>query len=562
MAVCGDVQLFVCALTALPLLVVGCATSVVQTAELAPNAAPDCSVRGALVLPSDGPFGDERETVSALVGDSYSAGQGPGLYVTARDAFRVYLNGELVTVSRAARAPLFVPLTLLPGDNALAVVVAAESGTPAALLQLDELEQSTVSDATWKVSTAPLPGFTDFDFDDSSWPVAQDFGALGALPGCDPGAPFEASSPAHWIGPENGSGSVAVLRKVIRIRALGYGQSTTGGFGAALTFVDSWAEFSSAASDPDAPAVILLGEGVHDFRDTPRDQNVCPAVCENDASKSQYVVLTTGQTCAEPTVTKPRYARRIALGSNKTVVGLGRGAQLRGVTFDFGASQNSIVRNVALYDVNRELIEAGDAFSLDQARQIWIDHATTKWISDGFTDISAGSQNITLSWLHYDGVTNHECEGQHTRASMITDSTVTFAHCFFDHVQTHAPSVRGALARVHLFNNVIGDDLGYGVSAECGARVLLEGNTFQRVATPTVRSTCADDTLLGLIDAPSGSNSYTDVGPHRGGNGQEPHDAVFEPPYEYRVGGAKDEWRTVSARAGAGGPWAQPLVAD
>ncbi len=65
-----------------------------------------------------------------LVSDAYEADAGPGLYLTARDAFRVLLNGELVVESKEARETVFVPLTLLPGDNVLSVVVAAESGTP------------------------------------------------------------------------------------------------------------------------------------------------------------------------------------------------------------------------------------------------------------------------------------------------------------------------------------------------------------------------------------------------------------------------------------------------
>lgn len=92
---------------------------------------------------------------------------------------------------------------------------------------------------------------------------------------------------------------------------------------------------------------------------------------------------------------------------------------------------------------------------------------------------------------------------------------------------------------------------------------LLEGNTFQRVGTPTNRGACSDDSTPGLINAPVGSNFYgEDVGEHHGGDGMEPHDAVFKPPYAYVVDDAHTEWRNVSLRAGAGGPWARPLALD
>jgi pectate lyase len=309
--------------------------------------------------------------------------------------------------------------------------------------------------------------------------------------------------------------------------------------------------------------VILLPEGSHDFRSKPRVQPVCPSTCSSDATKPQYEVLISPAKCAVALVDKMRDEQSLSLGSNKTLVGLGRGAQLRGVVFDLGASHNIVIRNLALFDVNPELIEAGDAFTLEKASQVWIDHCTTKWISDGFVDAHAGTKDVTLSWLHLAGVTSYECNGEHTRACQVTDTTVTVHHTFFDHVLGHAPRADGSLAQVHVFNNLVGDNLGYGVGSICGAQVLMEGNTLQRVATPTARDTCADDSALGAISAPEGSNYYgDDVGPHHGGDGKEPHDSVFEPPYRYTLEVPQETWLNVFSRAGAGGPWALPLSLD
>lgn len=538
---------------------VACGTEVAQTALPGPSAPLDCKAPGALALPQDDTFGDGTEPASSLIGIGYEGEEGPGLFVTARDAFRVYLNGRLVVVSDKARKASFVPLTLLPGANALTVVVAAKAGTPVALLQLDDLEKSYVSDESWKVSTEPTGDFTSTAFDDSSWSAAKDYGALAALPGCGDDDALPVGSLAHWIGPTTGAGNVAVLRKVIRVQAVGFGASTTGGGDAVPQRVDTWDELAKLAQDPDAPAVILLSEGVHDFRDTERDQDVCPAVCTNDAGKSYYLVLSGSQTCSVALVTRPRRERLLDLGSNKTLVGLGRGAQLRGVTLAFSGNENVIVRNVALYDVNPEIIEAGDAFSFVKPSRVWLDHCTTKWISDGFTDASGG-KDVTISWLHYDGVSPSACRGQHLRAMELNEATVTVHHTFFDHVESHSPRVDDATARVHLFGNLFSDNPGYAVASTCGAEVLLEGNTFQRVSTPTSRSTCADNTALGKIDAPTGSNHYgEDVGDHHGGDGLEPHDAVFEPAYPYELGNPEEDWLQVFSRAGAGGRWALPL---
>jgi pectate lyase len=543
-------------------LLFGCGREVVQTAELDPTlASTQCKSPGALAFPNNAVFGTGTEAPSPLVGNTYVAGAGPGLYITARDAFRVYLNGDLVVASATPRAPVFVPLSLLPGDNALSVVVAAASGTPAALIELDDLDRSYFSDTSFRASTVPTSGFMSAGYDDSSWPAASDYGPVGSLPGCDPNGTFPADSTAHWIGPPTGSGSVAVLRKVIHLAPVGFGAQATGGAGAKPTVVTTWQELQSIASDPSAPALILLPENVYDFRDTPRAQLVCPSTCSDDPTKVEDTVLTSTQTCAMTLVSSTLDDRVLALGSNKTVVGLGRGALLRGVSFNLGSSQNIVLRNLAVYGVNPAVLQGDDGFTLAGANQVWIDHATTKWVSDGFLDATAGTQNITVSWAHFDGGSAQTCSGEHTRASDLSSTTATLHHSFFDHVETHAPKALGSGARVHLFNNLLSDISGYGVGSTCGAQVLMEGNTFQRVGTPTERDTCTDNTALGMINAPAGSNFYgDDVGPFHGGGSLEPHDAVFTPSYPYTVDVPQNTWLDVLSRAGAGGRWAQPLT--
>jgi pectate lyase len=544
----------------------GCGRDVAQTAErLPPDGSFDCASPAAdVALPSGAPFGDGKEPASALVGIGYGPGAGPGLFVVARDRFRVYLNGELVRESTASRVPDFVPLTVLPGDNVLAVVVAASAGMPAALVQLDELERSYPSDSSWRVSTSPIGNFHDSAYDDSGWLDAQDAGAIGTRPGCDPSDVFPVPSDARWIAPAAGSGTLAVFRKLVRVAALGYGAAATGGLGAKPALVTTFDELADALGSIDAPAVVLLPEGVHDFRLTGadvREQMACPIPCDNDMTKIAYTLLTGGDTCPEALVPRTRNERRLDLGSNKTLVGLGRGAAVRGVSLNLAASRNVIVRNLALYDVNPALIEAGDAFSLDGASQVWLDHCTTKWISDGFTDVGPGSTGITISWLHYDGANTDACTGKHPRTSQITDSSVTFHHSYFDHVESHSPLVDQPNARVHVLNSFMSDNPDYAIGAACRAQVLMEGNVFEAVEAPTLRTSCPDDSSLGLIRAPAGSNLYRDdVGAHRGGDGLEPSDAVLVPPYAYTVEAAQEAWLSVLSRAGAGGPWALPLV--
>jgi len=541
---------------AVALVTLSCSTEVLQTAAYGPVDSLDCDAPGSPALPEDARFGDGTEAPSPLAGDWYGAGDGPGLYVTARDAFRVYLNGELVVESATARESAFVPLTLLPGDNALSIVADAGRGTPVVIAHWDDLDQSYGTSPDWAVSTTPEPGFAEREADVSDWSSATDYGPVGALVGCNADAFFPDGSEARWIGPPPGSSGPAAFRTVVRLAPVGFGENAHGGDTTAPVLVESWEELEAVASEPDAPAVILLGEGVHDFRTEPRDQLVCPTVCTNDATRTRYDVLGSDETCATEPVTETRTDRQLALGSNKTIVGLGRGAQIRGVSFGIGGRSNVILRNLALFDVNWHLVEAGDALTIGDTGDVWLDHLTIKWISDDFASIQTGTAGATVSWVRFDGVTEAACRGRHTFATTVTDSRVTYHHDFFDNVESHSPRVDNASTEVHLFNNLFRDNPGYAVNANCGGQALLEANTFQRVEMPTTRTTCEDETAPGLILAPEGSNFYgEDVGDHGGGDGSEPRDAVFTPDYPYDLRPPDEDWPHVFSSAGAGGRW-------
>jgi pectate lyase len=503
---------------------------------------------------------------SPLTSASYAGGDGPGLWISARDAYRVYLNGALLAESKAPRSADFIPLTLLPGENVLAIAVWAATGTPAALVQLDELSRSYVGDASWRVESTPRPGFAEPGYDAASSLAAIEHGRLGSLPGCDPLDGFPAASLARWIGPAIGEGQAAVLRQVIRVAPIGFGERASGGGASQPVLADTWAELEALAGEADAPATILIPEGAYDMRrqgDEIKPRLACPSFCSEEPEKPQYRLLTSSETCPVEQVMMPLDERKLRIGSNKTLVGLGRGAWLRGVSIDFGVRQNIVVRNLGLYDVNRALNEAGDALGFEGTSDVWVDHVSTKWISDGHTDISPGTRNVTLSWMRYDGAAAEACRGRHTHVSEISDATVTLDHVFFDHAGSHAPSVNDAAARVHILNGLVQDNAGYSVAAGCGAEVLLEGTTFRTVATPTARRSCGEPPLAGLISAPPGSNLYLlDVGKHAGGDGAEPRDDVFAPPYEYTVEPAGEASTAVFLRAGAGGPWALPISLD
>ncbi len=553
-------------LACLALSAIAC-SNVAQTAYRMRESGLDCGSDEQTTLPSDPALGGGATIADwVLARGSYGIGQGPGIALVARDAFRLFVNGRLLAENEEPLRPVFVPLTLLPGDNAVTVVVSAAGGEPAVLFEVDELEREIVSDGAVRVSDAPSGDYTAADYDDSAWNRAVDRGSVADNPRCRPAAGFPAASTAHWLTAPAPAQSVA-FRLAVRIAPVGFGAPTTGGDTAEPVLVSDAATLTDALAG-DEPAVILVPEGRLNVRRAPMEAanfDTCPTACPSGTGTT-YNVLSAGQTCDVPTISMPRNERRMRIGSNKTLVGLGRGAQLRGAWFDVGVSSNVILRNLAIYDVNRDLIEAGDGISVGGVDRLWVDHVTFKWISDGFIDVSADSTNVTFSWLRYDGENPAACLGRHPRANELVNAMVTFHHTIWTHVNGRAPLVTHSLTQAHLYNDLFSDDVDYAVGAGCDAQILLEGSYFEKVVTPSSKRECTDGTVgLGAIQAPAGSNAYgVDVGSHDDGGtpSGEPHDAVFTPPYSYTLDPTDDVRFRVGERAGAGARWALPLTLD
>ncbi len=550
----------------------GCGTDVAQTAiELTPPAALDCTAPSSPVeLPSDPQFGAGASLSDTfLAKGKYGAGQGPGVGIAALDGFRLFVNGELLAESTSSLEPAFVPLTLLPGDNAIAVVVTAQNRVPVLLAEVAELERLYVSDATWKVSSEPGSDFAEPGADTSQWANASDRGSIEQSPGCDPGEGFPAGSEAHFIAAQ--APGTAVFRIDVRIAPIGFAAGTTGG-GSLTPVVASTADEIVSALKSDDPKVVVVPEGSLDVRrmgDDVTHTEACPTACPDGTGMLTYNLLPDDQTCPTDTVPETRDERRIKIGSNTTLVGLGRGAALLGGSLDVAGSKNVIVRNFVLYGVNPSLIEAGDGISIDEGSDgVWVDHATFWRVSDGFIDSTSAATNLTFSWVRNEGDNQAACQGQHPRSNQLTNTTATIHHSLWEHVNGRAPVATQSASQVHLFNNVVSDDVGYAVGAACGARVLVEGSVFDNVNVWTDKfgDDCddTDDSELGFIRAAGGKNLYVGSGKHEsdGVEAPEPADsAVQDPTYTYTLDPAESVRFVVPVWAGAGARWALPLTA-
>lgn len=181
---------------------------------------------------------------------------------------------------------------------------------------------------------------------------------------------------------------------------------------------------------------------------------------------------------------------QIAVGSNTTIVGMGKNAVMRGVQLDLrGGSNNQrsniIIRNITFRDTfdcfpkwspedgtlgswNAEY----DPVAVRQTHHVWIDHNTFEDRDtadsgepvyfgvhyerhDGLTDITNASNYVTVSWNQYRNHDKVMLIGSSDSGSTATGDRgklkVTIHHNLFLNVGQRTPRVR--FGQVHVYNN-------------------------------------------------------------------------------------------------------------
>ncbi len=179
---------------------------------------------------------------------------------------------------------------------------------------------------------------------------------------------------------------------------------------------------------------------------------------------------------------------RIRVGSNTTIVGLGKSATIKGAWFDLRGSstnkrRNIIIRNLTFRDTydcftawdptdgdegawNAEY----DSISLRETENVWIDHNTFEdrdtrdsslpqhfgvlyQVHDGLLDITNASDLVTVSWNRFRNHDKMMLIGSSDSASADRGKLrVTLHHNLFDGIGQRAPRVR--FGQVHLYNNL------------------------------------------------------------------------------------------------------------
>lgn len=190
----------------------------------------------------------------------------------------------------------------------------------------------------------------------------------------------------------------------------------------------------------------------------------------------------------------------IRVGSNKTILGVGANARIkgRGLLLKQGVA-NVIIRNIAITDINEGKVWGGDALIINDATGVWIDHNRFARIGrqllvTGDGTAAAKVDNLTISNNEFDGRTDYsiDCNSRHYwNILLYGNGRVTMVGNWLHDFDGRAPKIisQGTGAVVQMVNNLFENSGGHALDYEGDPTlVLLEGNQFLNVPSPVAGS--------------------------------------------------------------------------
>jgi pectate lyase len=230
----------------------------------------------------------------------------------------------------------------------------------------------------------------------------------------------------------------------------------------------------------------------------------------------------------------------VNVASNKTIIGLGSSAGIRGAGLNISNVRNVIVRNIAFSNasVNSITIQVG-------AHHVWVDHDSFTNATDTLIDIKRQANFVTVSWSVFTNSLETILEGHSDSFTQdIGFLKVTYHHNWFNGTVERHPRVRFS-DPTHVFNNYFLNLGNYGVATTMNAGVLVEGNFFDHVPHPTITNIGGSAAPGRLVNR---NNTYVNSGtPQASGTVTEPRNF-----YGYSLDATSQVPNIVRAGAGVG----------
>jgi pectate lyase len=225
---------------------------------------------------------------------------------------------------------------------------------------------------------------------------------------------------------------------------------------------------------------------------------------------------------------------RLEIKSNKTIIGLRAGTQLKAAIRVKDAS-NVILRNIVIRGPGSNEDQAWDNISIEgSSKNVWIDHAEFWDGQDGNADVVKGADNVTFSW----SIFGYTKSGTHNLSNLIASSddepesegklNVTFMFNWWKAAAQRQPRCR--YGEIHVVNNLYTGDAAVGasvlgVSNGFSCNVLTENNHFIQQGEPIDLGKQAG---AGSVQQVVGNLFESCTG------NQEGSGTAFTPPYEYK----------------------------
>lgn len=226
---------------------------------------------------------------------------------------------------------------------------------------------------------------------------------------------------------------------------------------------------------------------------------------------------------------------RLEIKSNKTIIGLRAGTELKAAIHINGAS-NVILRNIVIHGPGSNENQDWDNLSIEgSSKNIWVDHCEFWDGQDGNADVVKGADTVTFTW----NIFGYTLPGHsHNLSNLIASSDnepasegkldITFMFNWWKAAAQRQPRCR--YGEIHVVNNLYTGDksLGasvLGVSNGYSCNVLTENNHFINQGEPIDLGKQAG---TGSVQEAVG-NVFESCTGNQKGSGK-----AFTPPYEYK----------------------------
>ncbi|KAJ4347957.1 uncharacterized protein N0V89_009329 [Didymosphaeria variabile] len=279
------------------------------------------------------------------------------------------------------------------------------------------------------------------------------------------------------------------ISSVVSGTPIGFAAGATGGGDATPVYPTNIDDLKKYLTSSDPQVIVIDGE--YNFAGSEGSQT--EAAC-NDYSCTPddggQALLNTLNACASSTynVELDKAATEgIQVQSDKTLVGK-NGATLNGKGLRMVGVSNIIVQNLKITNLNPKYVWGGDAFTLSDTSDIWIDHVETSLTGRQHYSFGVDPNHyVTISNSFVNGETTQSatCDG-HTywgEEMVGTDDSITW---YANHVYMtsgRSPALSGSTL-LHAVNNVFEDNTGHLIEGGgTGARGIFEGNVFKSITT-------------------------------------------------------------------------------